>query len=112
MLYHPQSNGQVEGYNRTLVVRLRYYIDERQTSWDLFSQPIIYKYNMQMHRTKWTSPYSLILSRKLSKALALQNSTGDDISQHSPWQTELVGIEFFNQQMNKKDKSSLLFLSD
>ena len=33
--YHPQTNGQVERYKRTLVRQLRCYIAEHQKEWDI-----------------------------------------------------------------------------
>lgn len=38
--YHPQTNRQVEWFKKTLVARLRHYIDVYQTDWDLFVQSI------------------------------------------------------------------------
>lgn len=37
---NPQCNRQAERYNRTLVARLRHYIDEHQQVWDIFVQPL------------------------------------------------------------------------
>ena len=61
--YHPQTNGQAERFNRTIVQRLRHYVAEHQTDWDLYIQPLTYAYNMQVHRTTGTTPFDLILSR-------------------------------------------------
>ena len=61
--YHPQTNGQVERYNRTLVARLRHYVAENQADWDDFVQPLTYAYNTQVHRSTGRSPFDLVLSR-------------------------------------------------
>jgi len=61
--YHPETNGQTERYNKTLAARLRHYINEHQTNWDTFVQPLTYAYNCQIHRTTGTSPFSLTLTR-------------------------------------------------
>ena len=34
--YHPQTNGQVERYNRTILAMLRNYVNEYQNDWDLY----------------------------------------------------------------------------
>jgi transposase InsO family protein len=32
--YHPQTNGQVERFNRTIINSLRGYVERRQEDWD------------------------------------------------------------------------------
>ncbi|CAN8070204.1 unnamed protein product [Agarophyton chilense] len=61
--YHPQTNGQVERFNHTLVSRLRHYTEEHQTGWDELVQPLTYSYNLQVHRSTQTTPFDLVLSR-------------------------------------------------
>ena len=61
--YHPQTNGQVERFNKTLAARLRHYVAEHQKDWDEFVQPLTYAYNMQVHRSTGTTPFDLVLSR-------------------------------------------------
>ena len=61
--YHPQTNGQAERFNRTLVTRLRHFVAEHQSNWDEFVQPLTYAYNMQVHATTGTTPFDLVLSR-------------------------------------------------
>ena len=40
--YHPQTNGQTERYNSTMIARLRHYVVEHQQNWDAIVQPIAY----------------------------------------------------------------------
>ena len=47
--YHPQTNGQTERFNRTILDRLRHYVAENQTDWDAYVQPLTFGYNMQVH---------------------------------------------------------------
>lgn len=56
--YHPQSNGQTERYDKSVAARLRHYVPDHQTKWDLFVQPLTYSYNTQVHKTTGTSPFS------------------------------------------------------
>ena len=61
--YHPQTNGQAERFNKTILDRIRHYVVEHQADWDKFIQPLAYAYNMQVHRVTNTTPFDLVLSR-------------------------------------------------
>jgi transposase InsO family protein len=61
--YHPQCNGQVERFNRTILSQLRKYIGEHQNDWDLFNGALTYAYNTQVHTSTGCTPFELILSR-------------------------------------------------
>ena len=61
--YHPQTNGQVEHYNRTILAMLRNYVNEHQDNWDRYTTALTYAYNNHVHRSTGTTPFSLVLSR-------------------------------------------------
>ncbi|CDF36784.1 unnamed protein product [Chondrus crispus] len=69
--YHPQSNGQVERFNRTLTSALRKYVGEHPKDWDLFSDAVTFAYNTQVHRTTNIAPFELVLARA-PRSIALQ----------------------------------------
>ena len=61
--YHPQTNGQVERFNRTILSALRHYVAEHPRDWDLFSDALTYAYNTQAHASTMLAPFELVLSR-------------------------------------------------
>ena len=61
--YHPQTNGQVERFNRTLLSALRHYVLDHPRDWDEFTPALTYAYNTQIHRITGFSPFELTLSR-------------------------------------------------
>lgn len=61
--YHPQTNGQVERFNRTILSQLRKYIGEHQKDWDLYNGALTYAYNTQVHSSTGFTPFELVLSR-------------------------------------------------
>ena len=69
--YHPQANGQVERFNRTLTSALQKYVGEHPKDWDLFSEAVTYAYNTQVHRTTNIAPFELVLAQAPG-SLALQ----------------------------------------
>ena len=60
--YHPQTNGQVERYNRTILAMLRNYVNEHQDDWDEYVTALTYAYNTSVHRSTGTTPFDLVLS--------------------------------------------------
>lgn len=48
--YHPQTNGQVERYKKTLDTQLRHYVAYHQNDWDAYVQPLTYAYSLQVHK--------------------------------------------------------------
>ena len=61
--YHPQANGQVERFNRTILAALRHYVLDNPRDWDEFTPALTYAYNTQIHRITGFSPFELTLSR-------------------------------------------------
>ena len=61
--YHPQTNGQAERFNRTIVAAIRNYVSDSQRDWDEWLDPLTYAYNTQVHRSTGTTPFDLVLSR-------------------------------------------------
>ena len=61
--YHPQTNGQAERFNRTIVAAIRNYVSDSQRDWDEWLGPLTYAYNTQVHRSTGTTPFDLVLSR-------------------------------------------------
>lgn len=80
--YHPQSNGQTERYNETIVARVRHYVEEHQSNWDAAFQSLMCAYNNQFHISTGTTIFNLIFSlhppnHKIPRSTGMQaDSTG------------------------------------
>jgi hypothetical protein len=61
--YRPQTNGQVEIYNRTILAALRGYVSRRQDDWDEFTAALTYAYNCKVHSSLGITPFELFLAR-------------------------------------------------
>lgn len=55
--YHPQRNGQKEGYIKTIVARLHKYGNKDQSDCGLFVQPLTYAYSRQVHQSTEMTPF-------------------------------------------------------
>ena len=63
--YHPQTNGQVERQNRTLVRQLRCYIAEHQKEWDSHLSLLTTAYITQVHARTGEIPFASVSPRQL-----------------------------------------------
>ena len=74
----PQSDGQVERYNRTLVEMLRGKLKESQEGWDLQLQPCMMAYRSSIHESTGETPNMLMLGREIEVPLdVITESTPD-----------------------------------
>ena len=55
--YHPQGNGQVEHFNRTLEAMLAKLVKENQKDWDLHIPKVLFAYRTALHESMGYSPY-------------------------------------------------------
>ena len=61
--YHPQTNGQVERFNRTILSALRAYVNDHPKDWDLYTSALTYAYNTQPQTSTSMAPFDLVLSK-------------------------------------------------
>ena len=61
--YHPQTNGQTERFNRTILAALRHYIGDHPKDWDQFTDALTFAYNCQVHTSTGFTPFELVLAR-------------------------------------------------
>jgi transposase InsO family protein len=61
--YHPQSNGNVEIFNKQLKITLRLWSNERQTDWDLLLPYAVFAYNTSYHSLLQETPFYLQYGR-------------------------------------------------
>ena len=61
--YHPQSDGLVERFNRTLLDLLSMALGNEEHYWDLFLPVLLFAYTTSYHETTGTTPFELMFGR-------------------------------------------------
>ena len=61
--YHPQTDGMVERFNRTLANMLSCYVRENQKNWDLFLPYVLFAYRTSAHSVTRHTPFFLLYGR-------------------------------------------------
>lgn len=62
--YHPQSDGLVERFNRTLLSMLTLFVKDNQTNWDTLLPYVMLAYRSSVQATTGFSPYKVMFGRE------------------------------------------------
>ena len=89
--YHPQSDGLVERWNRTLLHNLSTCVKDHPESWEDYLRPICmaYMYNTSIHPTTGFTPFYLMFGRQAKLPVELMYGT--------PEPESLTSTEYANQ---------------
>ena len=69
--YHPQTDGQVERFNRTLKAILTSYVNDDHNDWDIHLQLALFAYRTSIHRSSGVSPFKAVYGREAVSPLTL-----------------------------------------
>ena len=88
---HPQSDGQVERYNRTLIEMLRGKIKDDQGDWDLQLPMCMMAYRSAVHESTGSTPNQLMLGREIEVPLDAITELTPDAPVHRSMHAQKTG---------------------
>ena len=72
-IYHPQSNGQVERFNRTLLAGLRIFVMDNLKTWPEHVGALTYSYNTTVHPSLDLTTFQLDLTEPPKGSILIRN---------------------------------------
>lgn len=63
--YHPQSDGMIERFNRTLLSMLVFYVDANQQNWDTLLPYVMMAYRSSVNATTGFTPHKVLFGREM-----------------------------------------------
>ena len=92
--YHPQGDGMVERFNRSLLQLLRSYV-ETQDDWERYLPLVLYAYRTSIHSSTGSSPFLLMYGRSHSQAPLPTPTAFDALSYPGHLQAKLAELRDF-----------------
>ena len=69
--YHPEGNGMVERFNRTMGAMIQILIGDEHNSWDKILPLTLMAYRSSVHETTQQTPHMMLFGREMTVTLAL-----------------------------------------
>ena len=92
--YHPQGDGMVERFNRSLLQMLRAYVQE-EADWERFLPLVLYAYRTAVHSSTGFAPFELMFGRTPQKPVVHPHTAHDPSSYHDQLQAKLAQLRDF-----------------
>uniref|UniRef100_A0A3Q0R9N3 Gypsy retrotransposon integrase-like protein 1 n=1 Tax=Amphilophus citrinellus TaxID=61819 RepID=A0A3Q0R9N3_AMPCI len=109
--YHPQSDGLVEQFNRTLLSMLSLFVEDNQLNWDLLVTYVMMAYCSSVHASTGFTPYKVVFGREMVLPVDIMldvgaEGTGLSVSEYIMSQTLSIVMEAVKKHQVKAIKTT------
>ncbi len=113
-VYHPQTDGLVERFNRTLKTMIRKFVHEDAENWDKWLEPLLFAVREVPQASTGFSPFELLYGRQPRRVLDILREAweeGPSGSKNEIQRTKLhtLGQLFMENLLRAQDKQSRLY---
>ena len=98
--YHPQGNGQVERFNRTVEAMLSKVVNQNQKNWDTCLSKVLFAYRSAIHEATGYTPFHLMFGRTPRLPVDVMLGRVDE--------NDFVGYPQYVQQLHHNLKNAFL----
>ena len=99
--YHPESDGMIERFNRTCLMMLSMFVNDRRDNWHKLLPFVMHAYRTSVHKSTGYSPFHLMMGEKCSlpqdvSTAELRTSREHDISPHlfATWVRDALEVAY------------------
>ena len=92
--YHPQKDGMVERFSRSLLQMLQAYVQE-EAHWEHFLPLVLYAFRIAVHSSTGISPFELTFRHSPQKFVLHPITANDPSSYHGQLQSKLAQLRDF-----------------
>ena len=99
--YHPESDGMIERFNRTCLMMLSMFVNDRRDNWHELLPFVMHAYRTSVHKSTGYSPFRLMMGEECSlpqdvSAAELRANRDNDIASHpfATWVRDALEVAY------------------
>ena len=111
--YHPESDGMIERFNRTCLMMLSMFVNERRDNWHELLPFIMHAYRTSVHESTGYSPFRLMMGEECSlpqdvSTAELRTQRTNDVAPHpfATWVRDALEVAYDHVRSSLKKTAS------